>query len=50
MKSQVVMHTFNPSAQEAEAGKSLSLTPDGSIEQVPEQTPGGKNEELTFSF
>jgi hypothetical protein len=33
------VHTFNPSPQEAEAGRSLSLRPACSTEQVPEQ-PG----------
>jgi len=33
----VVVHTFNPNTQEAEAGGSLSFRPAWSTEQVPEQ-------------
>ena len=34
LKSSVVAHTFNPSTPEAEAGRSLSLRPAWSTEQV----------------
>jgi hypothetical protein len=33
----LVVHTFNPSTQEAEAGRYLSSRPVWSTEQVPEQ-------------
>jgi len=39
----MLMHAFNPSTQEAEAGGSMSLTPAWSTELVPEQ-PGATQE------
>jgi hypothetical protein len=42
----VVMHIFDPSTQEAEAGRSLSLSPTWSTEQVSGQ-PGLYRETLS---
>ena len=42
----MVVHTFNPNIQEAEAGGSLSLRPAWSTEQVLGQTPKPHKETL----
>ena len=55
----VVVHTFNPSTQEAEAGRFLSLRPAWSTQQVPRQPElyietlslkKRRKKTLTFSF
>ena len=44
-QGRAVVHTFNPSAQEAEAGGSLSLSPAWATERVPGQ-PGLLHREI----